>query len=157
MPRATARYCFIVCVATPLCLAIIDIDHFKQINDSYGHHAGDQVLQALGRLLGNDSRKGDIVCRQGGDEFCLILPRLALATAEARARQWQTEFGGSHFDFLDSSEPITLSIGIACVEGKAGSCDSVFIAADKALYLAKEEGRNRICIASDSSARQSVR
>jgi diguanylate cyclase (GGDEF)-like protein len=77
----------------PLSLTMIDLDHFKLVNDTYGHPAGDEVLIALSTLLQSQAREGDIPCRYGGEEFVLVLPRMSLEVASQRAEQWREAFG----------------------------------------------------------------
>jgi diguanylate cyclase (GGDEF)-like protein len=133
----------------PLALAILDIDHFKRINDSHGHAAGDAVLRGLGRLLRDTVRETDIVGRLGGEEFLLLLPGVSLEAAEQRVQQLldavrrlQVMRSGGTVD------GITASIGLAVMPLHATRGDALMAAADAALYLAKGQGRNCVVIAS---------
>lgn len=136
----------------PLALAILDVDHFKRINDTHGHAAGDAVLRGLGRLLRETVRETDIVGRLGGEEFLLLLPGLSLEAAEQRAsqvldgvRRLQVMRQGGTVD------GITASIGLAVMPLHAFTGDALMAAADEALYRAKGQGRDRIVIASAAS------
>lgn len=129
--------------AGPGALALIDIDHFKAINDTYGHVAGDIVLRQLGRILNQNLRAADVVGRYGGDEFCVILPDLTLANA-ARAMDGLRE----RFAMLGYEQNPTLkaslSIGLAAFNPAHGDATHWLNDADQALYEAKTGGRNRV-------------
>lgn len=131
----------------PISLAIIDLDHFKQVNDTYGHQAGDLVLQSLGQLLLDNAREGDIACRYGGEEFVLVLPRLSLESAFNRAEEWRREFMGRMTRHGDLEIASTMSIGLATYPGHASNGNDLIQKADEALYQAKTSGRNRTQIA----------
>lgn len=126
----------------PLSLLLIDIDRFKQINDGFGHRAGDQALRMVSAAIRDISRKGDIVGRYGGDELAVLMPETpiddAVVVAErirALASQQLTANDGSKID-------ITLSIGVANTDGDITSSEKLIDAADQAMYVAKAEGRN---------------
>ena len=127
-----------------LCLAMIDVDHFKEFNDRYGHKAGDAILQSLGRMLGNTTRTADIACRYGGEEFIVVMPGASLESARKRAEEWRTEFQGSVDAAPEYVRAATISIGLASFPDHGGDSESLVDAADKALYQAKDAGRNRI-------------
>ncbi len=125
----------------PLALVVLDIDHFKRVNDHHGHHVGDEVLQEASRLLASQARPGDLVARVGGEEFAWILPDCdALdawqAAERARALIAQTPFG--------PAGPLTISAGICDLEW-ASDPATLFRCADQALYWAKSGGRNLCC------------
>lgn len=131
--------------ALPLSVLVIDVDHFKQINDTWGHAAGDRVLQSLARLLSMGVRKSDLVARYGGEEFLLVLMEAggdgALTVAE-HLRQQVAELAIGVTE--GQSAAITISIGIATLQD-GESIQALIDRADRALYRAKHEGRNRIC------------
>ncbi len=129
---------------TPVSIAIMDIDHFKIINDTYGHKAGDLMLQALGEMLHSHTRKSDIVCRYGGDEFVIIFFGTFLSDAQHHVEQLRSTFEKLRVPFEQVNLQATLSAGIAAYAGHDQTGQTVLQAADKALYAAKESGRNRI-------------
>ncbi|MBW4576423.1 MAG: diguanylate cyclase [Aphanothece sp. CMT-3BRIN-NPC111] len=129
-------------------IIMLDIDHFKQFNDNFGHEAGDLVLLKISQFIQKNIRSLDIVCRYGGEELTLIMPEASLEVTTARAeqlrqgvKQLQLDYGGQ---FLGQ---IAISLGVACFpdHGKTGT--EVMQAADAALYLAKTQGRDRVCSA----------
>jgi diguanylate cyclase (GGDEF)-like protein len=128
----------------PLCLAMIDIDRFKLVNDTYSHRAGDAVLQALGVLLRGRTRAGDIVCRFGGEEFLIVLPNMPLDTALNRMDILRNEFQEMRVVFGEEEIHSTISIGVACCPLHGQNSEEVMLAADRALYRAKAAGRNCI-------------
>lgn len=130
-------------VGSPTSLVLMDIDHFKPINDTHGHVAGDAVLSQLAAILGSLSRNSDILCRFGGEEFLVVLPDTSLEIALKRAEEYRQAIENTPMVTEKGPLSITLSAGVAsftdCVEG-----DSLIHMADKALYQAKEQGRNRV-------------
>jgi diguanylate cyclase (GGDEF)-like protein/PAS domain S-box-containing protein len=128
----------------PLTVMMLDLDHFKKLNDTYGHQAGDEVLKALGSMLRQNARNEDIPCRYGGEEFLLVLPNMSLSDARIRAEQWREKFAAMQISFGQFSMSGTLSIGIATFPGHGRTRDELIEAADQALYLAKNKGRNRV-------------
>jgi diguanylate cyclase (GGDEF)-like protein/PAS domain S-box-containing protein len=132
----------------PLGLIMIDIDHFKNFNDTHGHAAGDALLRELGRLLESHIRGGDVACRYGGEEFLLIMPDASLEAAQQRALLLQKEAKKLRVrDAGQSLDGITLSMGVAIYPEHGRNKDSVLRAADAALYRAKQEGRDRVVVA----------
>lgn len=130
----------------PLTVAVGDIDHFKHINDNYGHSAGDKVLQAISRTLQKRSRKTDFVCRFGGEEFVILLPETNLEQARIAVEQLREAIADANFHFRGERISVTMSFGIA----EFGSDDTpkdVFDRSDGALYKAKGSGRNCVCSA----------
>lgn len=129
----------------PLSVMLIDIDHFKRINDNYGHQAGDEVLRSLAKLL--QTRTMDIACRYGGEEFLLLLPDMPIAVAKERAEQFRSAFEETTIGFGSFSITATFSVGLAAYPGHGTSAEALIRAADHALYQAKSAGRNRVAIA----------
>ncbi|MDY7117546.1 diguanylate cyclase [Halomonas sp. SSL-5] len=128
----------------PLSLIMIDLDHFKQINDQYGHEAGDSVLMAVAELLHDHFRNADVVCRLGGEEFVALLPGATTERAEARARELVARAKELVLSHGDIALPgITLSCGVATYPCHAREPIALLGLADKALYQAKHQGRNR--------------
>ena len=132
----------------PLSVLMIDVDHFKVYNDTYGHPQGDIVLQDLARLLQEMSRTSDTVARCGGEEFAIILPETDSVGAQTIAQRLceQVERYPFQGQELMPGSTLTLSIGVATY-ASAGSKETLLQAADTALYTAKREGRNRVCVA----------
>ncbi len=126
-----------------LCLAILDIDHFKQVNDDYGHDVGDQVLKHISNLLRRSTRAGNVIARVGGEEFALLLPNTQHRAAVEVAERIRVNIEGASYFHDGVRIPLTISIGIAEVD-----CDSPlahsYKLADEALYEAKRKGRNRV-------------
>ena len=124
-----------------LSIAVIDIDNFKSVNDSYGHKAGDKVLQTVAKLCESQIRESDFIARYGGEEFVVILPSTDLSAAKTAANHLREKVSKCVFHYNKTEVPITVSIGVA--EFKQTDCaESAFIRADSALYKAKESGRN---------------
>jgi diguanylate cyclase (GGDEF)-like protein len=137
----------------PLACLFIDVDHFKQVNDTHGHSAGDQVLRQVGRLIQQMLRSGDLAARYGGEEFVLLLPRTAEEGALEVAERIRLAVAGR--DFSDSPTPLrsSVSIGLAVLPaGGASDLASLINAADAALYEAKRQGRNCSVMAAVKSA-----
>ncbi|HEY9103224.1 diguanylate cyclase [Chitinimonas sp.] len=129
----------------PICVVLIDLDHFKSVNDRFGHPMGDRVLVEMARMLSANIRGSDFACRFGGEEFCLVLPDIDLAQAEVRLRELLDHFhtlvvegGGQRI------EQLTFSAGIAAYPQHGADVETLLAAADSALYRAKACGRNRI-------------
>jgi diguanylate cyclase (GGDEF)-like protein len=131
----------------PLSVLMMDIDHFKNFNDSFGHEAGDTLLTALGVFLRSHTRGEDIACRYGGEEFALILPDAPHGFAYKRAEQLREEVKNLHIQYHGLAlEKITLSIGVSSYPEDGDSPDNLLRIADAALYRAKTEGRNRVVV-----------
>ena len=129
---------------TSLALILIDIDHFKSVNDTYGHQAGDQLLISLADLLKRNSRGSDIICRFGGEEFLIALPDTDCATAAARAEEYARGFSDAGARWQGQQISATLSAGVASFPEQAEDADKLLRCADIALYQAKKSGRNRV-------------
>ncbi|MBL8473032.1 MAG: diguanylate cyclase [Rhodocyclaceae bacterium] len=130
-----------------LAVAMLDIDHFKRFNDTYGHEAGDSVLKAVAGVVQDSLRKSDIACRYGGEEIACVLPDSAIEDAHERFEAIRRDIAALR---LSSGgrllEPITVSVGLAQCPAHGRDRDSLMRAADSALYRAKESGRDRICL-----------
>ena len=130
-----------------LSLLVVDIDRFKDVNDLHGHPAGDEVLRTVGRVLREATRKEDLLARFGGDEFVILARESGLSGARALAEILRTRIESARCVWGDSKLQVTASIGVAsCAGERARKLDEkqVFEAADRALYRAKEQGRNRV-------------
>ena len=135
-----AQYC--------LGAVMMDIDHFKRVNDSYGHAVGDDVLRELGTLLRANVRGSDIACRYGGEEFVLLMPEASREITRQRAETIRE--GAGRIVVPDQGrniEPITLSLGVAAFPQNGATAEALLKSADDALYRAKREGRDRTAVA----------
>jgi diguanylate cyclase (GGDEF)-like protein len=128
---------------------MIDLDRFKQFNDTFGHPAGDQVLKAIGEFIQTRTRRGDIACRYGGEEFTLILPGATLEITSQRAEKLRQEIQQLKAPY---GKHITVSIGVAVFPAHGETKETLLKAADFALYRAKREGGNRVAVASVTSS-----
>jgi diguanylate cyclase (GGDEF)-like protein len=126
----------------PLGIVMIDIDHFKELNDAHGHRAGDAALQALGALLAANTRGGDVACRYGGEEFVLALPGATLEVARERAERLRRAVEALRVEHEGRILSMTISAGIAAYPAHGERVDQVLDNADRALYEAKNSGRN---------------
>jgi len=133
-------------------IIMLDLDHFKRVNDEYGHEAGDTVLRELGAVLQRNIRGEDIACRYGGEEFTLILPEASLADAAQRAEQLRGAIKSLPIRYRKQSiGPITVSLGVAVFPDHGPTGEAVLRAADAALYQAKGRGRDRVMINAGAS------
>jgi diguanylate cyclase (GGDEF)-like protein len=123
---------------------MIDVDGFKHINDTFGHAAGDALLQHIGALLRATLRASDLPARLGGDEFIALMPETNLEGAAATAERLLGRVLARPLAVLDQNITATLSIGVASADG-CGSLEELMARADRALYRAKKEGRSRVC------------
>jgi len=125
-----------------MAVLMVDLDHFKRINDEFGHLLGDEVLRAASKLMTHHLRKADVVCRYGGEEFAIVLPETqgekALAVAEKLRRQVED------YNFPGVARQVTISVGVADFPEHGRTRDEIIKAADDALYAAKQAGRNRV-------------
>ena len=130
----------------PFSLLMLDIDHFKAINDTYGHLAGDKALRGLAALIRAEVRPTDIVARYGGEEFVLVLPETDGPGALTLAERLRARVAGHVISVTaDQTTSLTVSIGLASYPDKTDSVQKLVSAADRALYAAKSAGRNRVC------------
>jgi two-component system cell cycle response regulator len=129
----------------PLSLLELDIDHFKSINDTFGHDAGDQVLREFGRRVGANVRGIDLACRIGGEEFVVVMPETDVEYAYTVAERLRQAIGEVPFD-LNGEKPlkVTVSIGITEVQSETETAQTLMQRADQALYTAKRDGRDRV-------------
>ncbi len=132
--------------AQPLCVMILDIDHFKAVNDTFGHEAGDQVLRGFAGRIKKVLRGVDLFCRLGGEEFVVVMPDTNIETAMKIAERVREAVERDVFSFPPDGYaiPVTVSIGLA-ERGQDTGADELFRRADKALYKSKGGGRNRVC------------
>ncbi len=130
----------------PLSIFMVDIDHFKQVNDRYGHAAGDDVLHDIAEILQQTTRTADFVARYGGEEFVIILPETPLAKAKELAERIRHQVAQSSFPVDGESVSLTVSIGIAALSGHSRSWRELLKRADAAMYEAKSAGRNCVRI-----------
>jgi diguanylate cyclase (GGDEF)-like protein/PAS domain S-box-containing protein len=128
----------------PVCVMMLDIDHFKKVNDTYGHEAGDCILKALARTLSARNRRGDFVCRYGGEEFVIVMPNMDVKTAYQRAESLRTTLNSLYIPYGRFTLSITISMGIASYPSHGEDREAVLRAADRAMYAAKEAGRDHI-------------
>jgi len=131
----------------PLSLVLFDIDHFKKINDTYGHVAGDSVLRQLAGLVRPRIREHDVFGRVGGEEFALLLPEVDSNGARIVAEKVRQAVAGARFLIKDESFSATISLGCSTLPAQGGVADVLYEQADKALYAAKQGGRNRVVVA----------
>jgi len=128
----------------PVSVIMSDLDHFKVVNDTFGHLAGDEVLRAIGRLMKLFVRGSDIYCRYGGEEFLLILPGMKEETACERAEQLRTAIAASPIIFGTSAIRVSASFGVVTFPQHGKTCDELIAVVDNALYKAKKSGRNQV-------------
>ena len=128
-----------------LSLAMVDIDHFKKVNDQYGHAAGDFVLQRLAQIFKQEYRKIDVIGRYGGEEFAILMPETSLSQAVLAADRLRQVIAEHVFDSSAQTIFITVSIGVSTIRDSDQSLENLLDCADKALYAAKQGGRNRVC------------
>jgi diguanylate cyclase (GGDEF)-like protein len=132
----------------PLAAAIIDLDHFKRVNDDHGHDAGDRLLAAFGRLLASNLRKSDVACRYGGEEFCVLMPETDAAGARRKIavllKRWRIE---SLMQGAAGAGGTSFSAGVADSTAAADSWQALLKRADDELLMAKRSGRNRVLVA----------
>lgn len=131
---------------SPLSLVMIDIDHFKRVNDTFGHQLGDEALRQLAATLAADVRIEDVACRYGGEEFLILLPNMPLSAAAARAEAWRRKVEGLVVRHDGNDVRISISVGVAACPEHGSTPDELTRCADQALYVAKAGGRNRVAV-----------
>jgi len=130
----------------PLCIVMMDIDHFKDVNDTYGHEAGDLILQTLADTVTKQSRQGDFVCRYGGEEFVLVMPNIGIEIATERATELNKVIAALRVPYGRFNLAITVSMGLAWYPIHGETKEKLLRASDRALYAAKRAGRNRVSV-----------
>lgn len=126
----------------PVAVLMLDIDHFKQVNDTYSHSAGDAALRAVSRALLEDARAGDTVARFGGEEFVIVMPEAGKADAFQRAEEIRQRISETSVDLIEYVFSLTVSIGVAEFPSDGMTAEEIITACDSAMYRAKESGRN---------------
>lgn len=124
----------------PLSCVMVDVDHFKSINDRFGHQVGDEVLKAVAQTLRDTARKSDVVCRYGGEEFCILLPGIDIAEAEQAAERYRAALAAKPLGDV----PVTASLGVSSLSLGPKHPQDMMEQSDKALYAAKRSGRNKV-------------
>ena len=134
------------CGGDPVSALLIDIDHFKRINDTFGHDVGDEVLREFAVRLATNVRAIDLACRLGGEEFVVIMPDSGLEGAHRVAERLRLHISGSPFRVAGADEPlaVTVSIGVAATLSESDTPDALIKRADAAVYAAKRAGRNQV-------------
>lgn len=130
----------------PLCVIMMDLDYFKEVNDTYGHEAGDVVLRTLAETVKRQSRHGDFVCRYGGEEFVLVMPNIGIEKARQRAEELHLTINSLNIPYGVFNLTTTISMGVATYPEHGKSKEELLRAADRAMYIAKNTGRNRVVI-----------
>ncbi|RIK31719.1 MAG: hypothetical protein DCC56_05920 [Anaerolineae bacterium] len=129
---------------TPFSVVIMDVDDFKKFNDRHGHKCGDVVLQKIAAFLVHHTRKGDVVCRFGGEEFVILMPGATLEAAYERAEMWRQEFAENPIEYEGMNLFATFSAGVASYPEHGATDEAALQAADRALYRAKDAGKNKV-------------
>lgn len=135
----------------PLCLLFVDLDHFKSLNDRFGHLAGDDVLMKFVAVVHNNIRPTDFLFRIGGEEFCCLLPHTCADQAHTVAERIRYQFESATVDAAGVPVKATVSLGIASTEAFGYDLDTLMRKADMAVYAAKRQGRNRVVLAQDTA------
>jgi len=130
----------------PLCVIMMDLDYFKDVNDTYGHEAGDVVLKTLAETVTHKSRHGDFVCRFGGEEFVLVMPNIGIEKAKERADDLHQTINALNITYGRFNLTTTISMGIAWYPAHGKTKEELLRAADMAMYVAKNTGRNRVTV-----------
>lgn len=141
-----------------LSLLMLDIDHFKHFNDTFGHDAGDQILRGIAEVVRRTVRQEDIACRYGGEELLVILPGTEMEAARQRADEIRIRVSGMRLDIhAEGNKNVTVSIGVSTFPQSGQTMDDLVRAADRALYSAKDSGRNRVTVAESAVVQMLLR
>lgn len=135
----------------PISLLMIDVDHFKKVNDQFGHKTGDDILQLLANVMTEERNSNDVVCRYGGEEFLILLPHTSSRLGFQKAEKIRIKYENEVASLYPEAKENSISIGLATTSDHGSNFDAVYQAADKALYTAKHTGRNRTIIANTAS------
>ena len=130
----------------PFCCMLLDLDHFKQVNDQYGHMVGDQVLQEFAKRCNSSVREVDLVGRYGGEELIILLPETDRETSLQVAERLRTTIAGTPIKLFDKEISVTASIGVATQDENTTDLETLIARADQAMYIAKHKGRNRVAM-----------
>jgi diguanylate cyclase (GGDEF)-like protein len=130
----------------PVAIIMLDLDHFKRVNDRYSHAAGDEVLKSFTALLRQGARDSDMVCRYGGEEFVVIMPRMSVERAVERVNAWRAELQVMVIAYGDDRIRVSVSGGISGFPRDGETSELLLARADEMLYFSKREGRNRITV-----------
>lgn len=133
--------------ARPLSLALLDIDHFKRVNDTHGHHAGDRVIQRIVELVAAELRTTDVLARVGGEEFALLLPETPVEGARICLERIRARIEALPIEIGPVALAMSVSVGVTCTHADDASVEAVMARADEGLYAAKHAGRNRVEVA----------
>ena len=136
---------------TPISIAIMDLDHFKKINDTYGHKGGDAVLEAMAKLFLSHVRASDIVCRYGGEEFVFLMPGASIDHAAERMEELRIIIEAKSIVHNDKTIPVTASIGVASYPLNGEDDEALLLEADNMLYNSKRNGRNQVSVAKSTA------
>ena len=139
----------------PLSVLMMDLDHFKKVNDTHGHQAGSHVLKEIGALISKNLRGTDVSARYGGEEFVSYLSERSKNEARSAADHLREAIEKAAIVFGDATIAITISIGVAQFPDDGGTIDELVARADEALYVAKNTGRNRVCLARPTGRKRS--
>lgn len=148
MARLAEQWNFTGRYGEPLSCIVADIDHFKKVNDTYGHDVGDLVLKETARRLRDAARVGESVCRIGGEEFLILCPKATEANAAVAAERFRADVVNQPIVTRDGRLVVSISVGVAQRNRLTATTDELLRLADDALYAAKRSGRNRVCVAS---------
>ncbi len=129
-----------------MAVMMVDVDHFKKVNDTHGHAGGDEVLKMLSALFLEKVRTTDVACRYGGEEFLLLLPGMTAEIAMLRANQWRSAFADRTVEFGGAPIQCTISVGVSIYPNHGENMEELTRCADLALYRAKKQGRNRVIL-----------